>query len=67
MNRNDFDEAFRQVDAETSDYYILGFTVGDSDSTVRRLRVEVRDRDDVRVQHRSHYTLGGSVENRPPR
>ncbi len=67
VNRNDFDEAFRQVDAETSDYYILGFTVGDSDSTVRRLRVEVRDRDDVRVQHRSHYTLGGSAENRPPR
>ena len=66
VNRNDFDEAFRQVDAETSDYYILGFTVGDSDSTVRRLRVEVRDRDDVGVQHRSHYTLGGSGENRPP-
>ena len=66
VNRNDFDEAFRQVDAETSDYYILGFTVGDSDSTVRRLRVEVRDRDDVRVQHRSHYTLGGSGENGPP-
>ena len=67
VNRNDFDEAFRQVDAETSDYYILGFTVGDSDSTVRRLRVEVHGRDDVRVQHRSHYTLGGSAENRPPR
>ena len=67
VNRNDFDEAFRQVDAETSDYYILGFTVGDSDSTVRSLRVEVRDLDDVRVQHRSQYTLGGSADNRPAR
>ena len=66
VNRNDFDEAFRQVDAETSDYYILGFVVGDSDAPVRRLRIEVRDRDDVRVQHRSHYTLGGSRENQPP-
>ena len=67
VNRNDFDEAFRQVDAETSDYYILGFTVGDSDSMVRRLRVEVRGRDDIRVRHRSHYTLGGSAQNQPPR
>jgi len=66
VNRNDFDEAFRQVDAETSDYYILGFVVGDSDSVVRRLRIEVRDRDDVRVQHRSGYTFGGSRENQPP-
>ena len=67
VNRNDFDEAFRQVDAETSDYYILGFTVGDADSMVRRSRVEVRGRDDIRVRHRSHYTLGGSAQNRPPR
>ena len=66
VNRNDFDDAFREMDAETSDYYIVGFTVGDSDATVRRLRVEVRGRDDVRVQHRSHYTLGGTGENRPP-
>lgn len=66
VNRNDFDDAFRQMDAETSDYYILGFTVGNSDSTVRRLRVEVLGRDDARVQHRSHYTLGGAGENRPP-
>ena len=66
VNRNDFDEAFRQVDAETSDYYILGFVLGDSDSVVRRLRIEVRDRDDVRVQHRSGYMFGGSREDQPP-
>ncbi len=66
VNRNDFDDVFREIDAETSDYYILGFTVGDSDSTLRRLRVEVRDRDDVHVQHRSHYTLSGNGENRRP-
>ena len=69
VNRNDFDDAFRELDAETSDYYILGFALDDADSTVRtrRLRVEVRGRDDVRVQHRSDYTYGGAGENRPPR
>ena len=66
VNRNDFDDAFRELDAATSDYYILGFTVGDSDSTVRRLRVQVRDRGDVQVQHRSHYILGGIAESQPP-
>ena len=68
VNRNDFDDAFREIDAETSDYYILGFALGNSDRTVgtRRLRVEVRGRDDVEVQHRSDYTYGGTSENRPP-
>ena len=68
VNRNDFDDAFREIDAETSDYYILGFAVGNSDSTVRTrtLRVEVRGRDDIEVQHRSDYTYGGTSENRPP-
>ena len=69
VNRNDFDDAFRELDAETSDYYILGFSLDDADSTVRtrRLRVEVRGRNDVRVQHRSGYTYGGPAsKNRPP-
>ena len=69
VNRNDFDDAFREIDAETSDYYILGFALGNPDPTVetRRLRVEVRGRDDVDVQHRSDYTYGGTSANRPPR
>ena len=68
VNRNDFDDAFREIDAETSDYYILGFAVGNPDPVVptRSLRVEVRGRDDVEVQHRSDYTYGGTSENRPP-
>ena len=69
VNRNDFDDVFREIDAETSDYYVLGFAVGDSDAAVgtRRLRVEVRSRDDVRVQHRSEYTYDGTSQNPPPR
>ena len=27
VNRNDFDDVFREIDAETSDYYILGFAL----------------------------------------
>ena len=69
VNRNDFDDAFRQLDAETSDYYILGFVLDDADSTVRtrRLRVEVRGRHDVRVQHGSDYTYGGAGDDSTPR
>ncbi len=69
VNRNDFDDAFRELDAETSDYYILGFALDDADSTVRtrRLRVEVRGRRDVAVQHGSAYTYGGTGAGPPPR
>jgi len=64
VNRNDFDDVFREIDAETSDYYILGFAVGNSDVPVgtRRLRIEVRGREDVEVRHRSEYTYADSRE-----
>ena len=67
VNRNDFDDVFREIDAETSDYYILGFALGNSDNTAgsRRLRIEVRGRDDVEVQHRSEYAYDGATENPP--
>ena len=57
VNRNDFDDAFKEIDAETSDYYVVGFYSSNPDPTfrTRRLRVEV-DREDVNVQHRTHYT-----------
>ena len=57
VNRNDFENAFRQVDAETSDYYVLGFYSSNPDPTyrTRRLSVEV-DREDVNVRARTHYT-----------
>lgn len=67
VNRNDFDDVFRQIDAETSDYYILGFALGNSNTAAgsRKLKVEVRDRDDVEVQHRSEYRYATTSENRP--
>ena len=63
VNRNDFENAFRQVDAETSDYYVLGFYSSNPDPTyrTRSLRVEV-DREDVNVRARTHYTYGRASE-----
>ena len=59
VNRNDFDDALREIDAETSDYYVLGFYTSNPDPTIRtrRLRVEVRDLDGVNIRARTHYTL----------
>ena len=67
VNRNDFDDVFREIDAETSDYYILGFALTNPDPTVRtrRLLVRVRGRGAVDVQHRSHYTYIGASSSRP--
>ena len=58
VNRNDFDDALRQIDAETSDYYVLGFYTNNPDPTfrTRKLRVEV-NQPGVSVRHRSHYTI----------
>ncbi len=67
LNRNDFDDVFREIDADTSDYYILGFALTNPDPTVRtrRLLVRVRGRGAVDVQHRSHYTYVGASASRP--
>ena len=63
VNRNDFDDALREIDAETSDYYVLGFYTSNPDPTfrTRKLRVEV-DRPRVDVRHRSHYTFTSPSE-----
>ena len=65
VNRNDFDDALREIDAETSDYYVVGFYTSNPDPTVRtrRLRVEVRDRDDLDIRSRTHYTLPRTPSN----
>ena len=66
INRNDFDDVFREIDAETSDFYILGFALTNPDPTIRtrRLIVRVRGRGAVDVQHRSHYTYVGASSSR---
>lgn len=62
VNRNTFDEAFKEIDAETSDYYVLGFYSSNPDPThqVRELRVEV-NQPDVDVRARTHYVLANQT------
>ena len=58
VNRNTFREAFTEIDAETSDYYVLGFYSSNPDETrrTRQLRIEVA-RDGAQVRSRTHYLL----------
>jgi VWFA-related protein len=61
VNQNDFDKALKQIDAETSDYYVLGYYSSNPDPTKRTRSIEVKvKRDDLTVWSRKSYTL------RPP-
>jgi VWFA-related protein len=58
VNENDFASAFKRIDAETSDYYILGYYSSNPDplKRVRALEVKV-DRPNVTVSSRREYSL----------
>ena len=58
VNTNNFGDALQRIDAETSDYYMLGFYSNNLDPTLptRRLRVEV-NRPGASVRHRTQYTF----------
>ena len=58
VNQNDFDKALKRIDAETSDYYVLGYYSSNPDPTQRRRKVEVRvTRPEVSVWSRKDYVL----------
>ena len=59
VNRNDFASALREIDAETSDYYIVGFYTSNPDPTIRdrRLRIEVAGRDDLELRYRRVFSM----------
>ena len=42
VNQNDFDKALARIDAETSDYYVLGYYSTNPDPTRRRRTIEVK-------------------------
>jgi len=61
VNSNDFTKALKRIDAETSDYYIVGYYSNNPDPLKKRRKIEVRvARKGVNVFHRSEYRL------RPP-
>jgi len=42
VNQNDFDKALKKIDADSSDYYVLGYYSKNTDPTKRRRIVDVR-------------------------
>ncbi|MFN7978871.1 MAG: VWA domain-containing protein [Vicinamibacterales bacterium] len=58
VNVNDFAGEFKKIDAETSDYYILGYTSSNADPMRRVRRIEVKTaKPDVTVSSRRAYSL----------
>ncbi len=58
VNSNDFDKALKRIDAETSDYYVLGYYSKNPDPTKRRRQVDLRvTRNGVTVFSRKEYVL----------
>jgi VWFA-related protein len=65
VNQNDFEKALKKIDAETSDYYVLGFYSSNPDPFRRNRKIEVKvTRKDIQVHARSGYSLRGK---RPPK
>jgi VWFA-related protein len=58
VNQNDFNKALKRIDAETSDYYVLGYYSSNPDPLRRNRQIEVKvTRPDVQVWSRRGYTL----------
>ena len=58
VNQNDFSKALKRIDAETSDYYVLGYYSKNPDATKRRRQVEVKvSRKGASVWSRKEYVL----------
>ena len=59
VNQNNFDKALKRIDAETSDYYVLGYSSTNPDPLKRTRKIEVKvvDRPDVSVWSRTSYSL----------
>jgi VWFA-related protein len=58
VNQNDFDKALKRIDADSSDYYILGYYSSNPDPTHRRRKVEVKTlRSGLDVFTRTEYLV----------
>ena len=58
INQNDFDKALKRIDAESSDYYVLGYYSGNPDPTKRTRKIEVKvKRTGLDVWSRKSYSL----------
>jgi len=58
VNTNDFTKALRKVDADTSDYYVIGYYSTNPDILKRRRSVDIRlKRPGLTVSFRKEYVI----------
>ncbi|MEP6782123.1 MAG: VWA domain-containing protein [Acidobacteriota bacterium] len=59
VNQNNFEKALKRIDAETSDYYMLGYTSSNPDplKRTRKLEVKLVNRPGISVWSRTSYSL----------
>jgi VWFA-related protein len=58
VNQNNFDKALKRIDAETSDYYVLGYYSSNPDPLKRTRKIEVKvARPGLSVWSRTSYSL----------
>jgi VWFA-related protein len=58
VNQNDFSKALKRIDAETSDYYVLGYYSKNPDTTKRRRQIDVKvTRKGSNIWFRKEYVL----------
>ena len=58
VNQNDFDKALKRIDAETSDYYVLGYYSSNPDPLKRTRKIEVKvNKRGLNVWSRTSYSL----------
>jgi len=58
VNQNDFNKALKKIDAETSDYYVLGYYSSNPDPLKRTRKLEVKvTRQNLDVYSRTSYSL----------
>jgi VWFA-related protein len=67
VNTNDFPSEFKKIDAETSDYYMLGYSSTNPDPRKRVRQIDVKvARPDVTVLSRRAYSLKPPGRATPP-
>jgi VWFA-related protein len=67
VNQNDFDKALKQIDAASSDYYVLGYYSTNPDPTKRRRQVDVKvTRKGLDVYSRKEYVIKPPKPSAPP-
>lgn len=68
VNQNDFDKALKRIDAETSDYYVLGYYSNNPDPLRRRRAITVKvSRPGLTVWSRKEYVLRPASRPAPPK